>query len=300
LFALVAFGMPVFAEEPGGVSKLAPGVWFRRGETGLGYCNNTIIEMKDYLIVVDANYPGGARKVMAAIKELSSKPVRYVFDTHHHRDHTYGNSLWTAAGAITLAYQGVVDEMNRYEPARWLETASVRQDVRDLGLSDVERPKQTFRESPFVLKDETREVRFYFLGWAHTRGDGFVWLPKERILCTGDAAVNGPHNKLPDAYIANWPRVLEKALAFHPLYVLPGHGPAGGAEVLTGQMQFLMDLYAGVRRAVARGEKPGQIYLDLPASDRNWIPNSLQQDVEVTYREITEHQPAGALPHVWK
>jgi hypothetical protein len=65
-------------------------------------------------------------------------------------------------------------------------------------------------------------------------------------------------------------------------------------------MQFLMDLYAGVRRAVARGEKPGQIYLDLPASDRNWIPNSLQQDVEVTYREITEHQPAGALPHVWK
>ena len=57
--------------------------------------------MKDYLIVVDANFPSGARATMADVKKVSSKPVKYVFDTHHHGDHAYGNAVWTQAGATT-------------------------------------------------------------------------------------------------------------------------------------------------------------------------------------------------------
>ena len=57
-----------------------------------------------------------------------------------------------------------------------------------------------------MLKDGTREVRFYFFGWAHTRGDGFVYLPKEQVLCTGDAVVNGPYNFTGDATSATGPR----------------------------------------------------------------------------------------------
>ena len=66
-------------------------MWFREGDLDLGHCNNIIIEMKDYLIVVDANFPSGARAAMADAKRISSKPVKYVFDTHHHGDHLYGN-----------------------------------------------------------------------------------------------------------------------------------------------------------------------------------------------------------------
>ena len=287
-------------DRSGEMRQVVPGVWFRQGENALGYCNNVVIEMKDYLIVVDANYPGGAREVIDQVPKLSRKPVKYVFDTHHHRDHSYGNAVWTAGGATTLAYQGVVDEMNRYEPARWRETAAQRQDVRDLGLSDAERPQQTFEKSPFVLKDETREVRFYYLGWGHTRGDGYVWLPKERVLCTGDAAVNGPYNKLLDANMANWPKAIRQAAKFKPKYVLPGHGPAGGPEVLTGQKQFLEDLYSGVKAAITQGKTLDQIHLTLPAADNNWVPKSLDQDVQVTYQEITQHTPAGDIPHEWK
>ena len=53
--------------------------------------------MKDYLIVVDANFPSGARGALADAKKVSSKPVKYVFDTHHHGDHAYGNAVWTEA-----------------------------------------------------------------------------------------------------------------------------------------------------------------------------------------------------------
>ncbi len=111
------------------------------GDAAKGYCNNVIIEMKDYLIVVDANYPGRARELVAQIHQLSPKPVRFVFDTHAHRDHSYGNIVWTEAGATTFAYQGVADEMDRYEPARWIATAAQRDDVRSLNLQDAPRPE---------------------------------------------------------------------------------------------------------------------------------------------------------------
>ena len=294
-------------EQPGpaqssrlNAERIADGVWFVPGDASKGYCNNVVIEMQDYLIVVDANYPGRARELVREIHELSPKPVRFVFDTHAHRDHAYGNIVWTEAGATTFAYQGVADEMARYEPKRWRSTAAEREDVRSLNLSDAPRPQLLFRKSPFILKDSVHEVRFYFLGWAHTRGDGFVWLPKERILCTGDAAVNGPHNKLWDSNIKNWPHVLARALVFRPLHVLPGHGDAGGSEILIGQQAFLLDLYATVKMQVESGKTLAQIHPALPERDRNWISKDLSGDVAATYAEITQHQPAGDLPHEWK
>jgi len=303
LLALAAFlgSSPVLAHpSPLAAQTVAPGVWFLPGDSSKGYCNNIVIEMKDYLIVVDANYPGRARELVSQISRLSPKPVRFVFLTHAHRDHSYGSIIWTEAGATTVAYQGVDDEMDRYEPERWRATAAARDDVRSLNLDDAPRPQLVFRHSPFILKDSTREVRFYFFGWAHTQGDGFVWLPKERILCTGDAAVNGPRNKLWDANLANWPRVLDQALALHPLHVLPGHGDAGGPEILTGQQMFLQDLFATVQQQVAAGKSLAQITPSLPARDRNWTPRDLTQDFAIAYAEITRRQPAGALPHTWK
>src|ERR1041385_926050 len=114
--------------NPETVRIVVPGVWFREGDMDKGHCNNIIIEMKDYLIVVDANFPSGARGAMLDAKRLSPKPVKYVFDTHHHGDHLYGNVVWTQAGATTVAFKGVADELKRYEPARWQGTVKQRKD----------------------------------------------------------------------------------------------------------------------------------------------------------------------------
>ena len=112
LLATLAFWAYEGEAQPGTVKNISPGVWFREGEqAAMGHCNNIFIEMKDYLIVVDANFPSGARLALEDIKKLSKKPVQYVFDTHHHGDHAYGNPVWTQAGATTLAYVGVAEEM---------------------------------------------------------------------------------------------------------------------------------------------------------------------------------------------
>jgi cyclase len=285
---------------PDTIKIIAPGVWFREGDLkGKGHCNNVIIEMKDYLIIVDANFPSGARAAMADAKRVSSKPVKYVFDTHHHGDHAYGNAVWTQNGATTLAFKGVKEEMQRYEPGRWQATAKTRKDVAELNRDSVEPPKQDIDEDLYVVNDGKRKVEFRHFGWAHTRGDGFVYLPKEQVICTGDAAVNGPYNYTADANIGNWPNVMHAAEKLKVKHVLPGHGEPGGREVLSGQAQFFIELHKAVKAAVDAG-KPAEGLADslqLPDTVKNWVGGSLKAQVNDTYAEIKAGKPNGDLPH---
>jgi cyclase len=294
--------------QPGIVKKVADGVWFREGDRQQGHCNNVIIEMKDYLIVVDANFPSGANAVLRDLKKISSKPVKYVFDTHHHGDHAYGNTVWTKQGATTLAYIGVAEEIKRYEPQRWREASELREDVAALGLDTLEPPKQTFSESPFVIEDESRRVEFHFFGWAHTRGDGFVYLPEEKILCTGDAITNGPFNYTGDGYIGNWPKVVEGAKSLDVEVVLPGHGGMGGADLLDGEQRFMTELHAAVKKAiddgnelediVARGgadNEPVSTTIVLSEAVKNWVGERFAIQVRDAYEEITQGKPHGEI-----
>ncbi len=296
----IAFFVSRSDAKPETLRIIVPGVWFREGDMDQGHSNNVIIEMKEYLIVVDANFPSGARGAMADAKRLSNKPVKYVFDTHHHGDHLYGNSIWTQAGATTIAFKEVADELKRFEPARWLEAAKTRQDVAELKLDGPEPPKQDINEPLYVLNDGARKVEFRHYGWAHTRGDGFVYLPKEQVLCTGDAAVNGPYNATMDANIGNWPNVLHGAEKLKVKYVLPGHGLPGGREVLSGQAQFMSELYKSVKNGVDAGKKLEDIQsaVKIPDPAANWVAEaSLKRQVKDAYDEITQGKPRGDLPH---
>ena len=149
----------VMAAQSAAPKLVAPGVWFLEGDAHAGYCNSIVIEMKDYLILVDPSYPGRTRELIEEIPVLSKKPVKWVFDTHAHGDHSYGNALWTKAGATTLAAAGVREEMDLYEPVRWQTAMNKRDDVRATGANDVERPKMVFRGER-SLCCATRRVRW--------------------------------------------------------------------------------------------------------------------------------------------
>lgn len=307
VLALTAFLATRSDAKIGTIERIIPGVWFREGDLAqFGHCNNIVIEMKDYLIVIDANYPSGARALMEDIPKVSSKPVKYVFDTHHHGDHAYGNPLWTRAGATTFAYKGVVEEMRRYEPARWQADAAKRKDVAELKLATAEPPQKTFDSSPYVIEDGSRRVEFYFFGWAHTRGDGFAYLPKEQVLCTGDAVTNGPYNGMGDGYVANWPKVVHRARQLQVKYVLPAHGPAGGTEILAGEEQFMTTIYDTVKKEMQQGKKledllemkdgqPFKAKLELPGAVQHWVGSFYPGQISDIYQEITQGKPRGEI-----
>ncbi len=302
----VALWVPGSKAQSSNLEEVAPGVWFRLGERDMGHCNNVIIEMDDYLVVIDANFPSGANLVMEEIKEVSDKPVKYVFDTHHHGDHLYGNPVWTQAGATTLAYHTVLQEIARYEPKGWQGAAASRPDVAALGLQTAEPPMEVFSQIPYVIEDDTRRIELHFFGWAHTRGDGFAYLPNEGILVTGDAITNGPFNFMGHANIGNWPNVIERAKGLDFDTVLPGHGGRGGRELLDGQQTFFREIHSAVTSAVAAGNTLDDLVVfdgdqvvstsvELSEVVQNWVGDSFPQQVVFTYEEITQGMPHGEI-----
>ena len=97
-------------------------------------------------------------------KGLSKKPVRYVFDTHAHGDHSYGNSVWTQAGATTMAFRGVVTEMDRWEPARWQAAMTKRDDVRETGEDRCSETAEGYRRR-YVCAEGQERARCSFFFW---------------------------------------------------------------------------------------------------------------------------------------
>ncbi len=289
------------------IKEVSKGVWFREGDLkGHGHCNNVVIEMKDYLVVVDANFPSGAKLLLADIKKISSKPVKYVFDTHHHGDHAYANAVWTKLGATTIAHAGVAAEMKAREPKGWLAATKEREDVRELKLATAEPPKETFTVSPHVITDGVRRIELHHFGWAHTKGDGFVFLPAEKIVATGDAVVNGPYNYTGDGHLGNWPNVVKSVQKLGATKVLPAHGPHGGTEILAGELAFMTELRKAVASARKSGKKiddvvtmkdgkPVKTSVTLPAAVKNWVGDFLPAQVFDMWKELESGKPRGAL-----
>jgi cyclase len=128
---------PTSDREVDKAAQVANGVYFHQGDIEHhGHCNNGWVIFKDYVLVVDANFPSGAQTILPKIRALTSRPIRFAFDTHHHGDHAYGNQVWMENGATPLAHTGVIEEMKRYEtgyyggkPGRWEDTAKSRPDV---------------------------------------------------------------------------------------------------------------------------------------------------------------------------
>jgi cyclase len=136
-----------------------------------------------------------------------------------------------------------------------------------------------------------------------------VYLPKEKVLCTGDVVLNGPFITTTDANIANWPNVITSAQKLDAKYVLPGHGPVGGKEILEGQKQFLLELHKAVAAAIRDGKeldqmvtrkdgRPATTSLNLPENVQYWVsmqPWKLPLQVVDTWEEITQGKPHGEI-----
>lgn len=229
------------------VQTIAPDVYFHEGDIkGHGHCNNGWVVFEDYVLVIDANFPSGAEEIIPKIKAISNKPIRFAFDTHHHGDHAYGNQVWVDNGATPVAHTGVLEEMRKYEPKRWDDSAK---DRKDLAASKLKYPSLLFPDR-MIFDDGKHRVELIYFGVAHTHGDGFAWLPKEKILFTGDACVNGPYNYMGDGDSGEWVKTLENARKLGVSTVCPGHGSVCTASVLEDQMNYFSELRKLVKERV--------------------------------------------------
>jgi glyoxylase-like metal-dependent hydrolase (beta-lactamase superfamily II) len=275
--------------------------------TAEGDPNTGVIVGDDAVMVIDTQAtPVMAQDVIRRIREVSTKPIRYVVLSHYHAVRVLGASAYQPEHII--ASQDTHDLIvERGEADKASEIGRFPRLFRNVGSVP---PGLTWPTITF--KGEMRlwlgrlEVRILQLGRGHTKGDTVVWLPQERTLFSGDLVEFDATPYAGDAYFEDWPRTLDNIAALKPLALVPGRGAAlkGEAQVaqgLAGTRAFVSELYASVKAGAAAGKDLGTVYRETcerlrPAYGR-WVifDHCMPFDVTRAYDEATQYPD----PRIW-
>ncbi len=266
-----AHGLCPAATLPPLVHSPASGVYYRQSEDDKRIIATTSwIEFRDFVVVIDANFPWGARAILQDLRKTTSKPIRFVFDTHYHADHSYGNGVFAEQGATIVSSDATAADSRNRNTMAWAKNTDTG--IYDLKQYPLIHPQLTFHDR-IAIDDGDRRLELIRLGPAHTRGDAVAWLPKERIVFTGDLCTTRAQNNLTDPGFDpyGWLHALDALEQLNPATVIPGHGIQGTADALRGQRAYLAAIIDGVKAGIARGTTVDQLQnqLDL-ASYKPW------------------------------
>jgi phosphoglycerate dehydrogenase-like enzyme/glyoxylase-like metal-dependent hydrolase (beta-lactamase superfamily II) len=286
------------------VREVTPGVFFRYSAISatdksvvFGGSNNVWVVFRDFVVVVDANFPQGADEVIAAVKKTTSRPIRYVFDTHHHGDHAWGNGVFAAAGAGVIAQANCAHILRTSGPREYAEGGRGPNGRKDVRTVPFKAPDVVF-DDKLVLDDGTQRVEFLHFGHGHTAGDAVAYLPAHKLLCTGDACVNGAFNFMGHSDSASWIRALERMQQLDVQLICPGHGLPAGKELLAKQKRYFADLRRLVRGGIDARQGVDDVIknIDLPWY-KEWtgvLPPG--ENVRHVYDELTGRIAPWDLP----
>ncbi|MGH9839708.1 MAG: MBL fold metallo-hydrolase [Blastocatellia bacterium] len=244
--------------------------------------NAAVIINEDDVLIVDSHAtPSSGRALMAQVRKLTPKPVRYVVNTHFHYDHARGNQAYvhpypheviiisteatrenlinieTARLKADLAEMPgriaqLKAELSKGEsPAKRESLAAAERYHAELKIMEIVLPTITFDKS-LVIHKKSRDIFILFLGRGHTSGDAVVCLPREKVVVTGDLLTSwGPG--LNDGYPKEWIQTLDELAKLDFERVIGGHGAIGDRRMIAVLRNYLVDLIAEVKAEVKRG-----------------------------------------------
>ena len=286
--------------------EVAPGVYLfvskPYGDVGLDG-NSVAILSNDGVLVFDTNgTPASASMVLAEIRKLTDKPVRYVVNSHWHWDHWYGTEVYARAfPGLTVVAQEKTREMMA-GPAIAFNRPGVEEQLPDyIGmlekkaqddpavrpLLDEDRffldqkqhvhlvlPGVTY-QSRLTLRLGEREIQVLHYDRAVTPGDTFLYLPAEKLVIAGDLLVN-PISFALSCYPSGWLKTLEGIDALDASVIVPGHGePLRDETLLHETIAVMRELLAAGKSARARG-------LDADQAREEILPRLHDQMVAIT------------------
>ena len=192
--------------------------------------------------------PAHARLVAAELERRGAAPVSHVVATHHHTDHALGAGWFAARGARVVVHARCAEAMAAEHPEL---VARRRADPALAALfADAEPhvPAETFHAAYRVdLGDVAAEARH--LGPGHTPGDCVVLMPSEDAVACGDLVSVGYHFNYEDADLEGLPAALDALRSCGPGRFVPGHGRAGGPEIVDDQLRYHEEVARAVRRS---------------------------------------------------
>lgn len=224
---------------------------------------------EDALFIIDDQYAPVSPKIVAALKKLSDKPIKFVLNTHWHGDHTGGNENFGKAGALIVAHDNVRKRMSTEQFIALFKSTTPPSPKAAL-------PVVTFStDVTFHINGD--EVFGFHVPKAHTDGDTIVQFKKSNVIHMGDTFFNGLYPFIdtssggnPDGVIAAADRVL--MMADDNTKIIPGHGPVCNKADLKAYRDMLATVTGRIKALLKAGKKLEDIKAANPSAefDEKW------------------------------
>lgn len=255
-------------------TEIASGIWVIPDRRVPLVPNIGIVVGAEKALVIDTGMGiRNGRAVLDTARRIAGDRPLILTLTHFHPEHGYGAEPFK--GASTILYNREQRDELAAKGDAYLEMfrgmGPAIEEALD-GVSLVTADEIYDGDSCLIdLGGRTAILRQW--GKAHTLGDQIVWLPKERVLFTGDLAEEKTFPIFPwfppndtDIDGANWVRALDDCMALKPDIVVPGHGDIGGIEIVRDVRDYILDVGALVEAAVAGGkDEPAMLAELVPA-----------------------------------
>jgi cyclase len=237
------------------VEKIADDLHVIVGDGG----NVAVYSTPEGVILIDDKFERDAPQIMAKVKAITDKPVRYVLNTHHHGDHTGGNQKLLDLNAEIILHRNARANMVR--------------------LNQPGVPRVTFSDETAVYLGG-KEVRAKYFGRGHTNGDVVILFPARRTLHTGDLFTNSVPliDYSAGASGVEWTATLKAALALDFDTVIPGHGPIMKRADLEKWIATFDSVRGRVSEQKRQGKSKEQVVQALQIEDLGWKPNKTWTD----------------------
>ncbi|NOU52148.1 MBL fold metallo-hydrolase [Pseudoalteromonas sp. JBTF-M23] len=203
-----------------------------------------------------------AKSMLAAIREITDKPIKYALHSHNHWDHASGGKVFTDEGAITLAHQ---------EAAQWM-VANPYQDMTP--------PTETWQGQFKQLKVDELSIELHYLGMNHGLGMTVFYLPEQKLVYLADIVTPNRviFSVVPDFNLREWERSLKALLKMDFNKAVFSHNEkempllAGSKADVQAQLEYLQDLRKAFYAELQKGTNPMLIpsTLKLPKY-QNWV-----------------------------
>jgi len=270
------------------LKKVGDGVWAAVAAARYKVNSNAaVIETNDGLVIVDTHSkPSAAQALFKDVQAVTKKPVKKIIYSHFHWDHTQGAQAYMQGGsraeviasertrqrlADPNAMNGGIAFIDKQIAAMPADIEKIKADIQKASSADKARLEGNLAQAEaylaelktmkpplptravsatMTMQEGGREIQLLVLGRAHTDGDLFTYLPKEKVVVTGDAVIDW----MPffnDGYPEDWISTVAALEKLDVNQVVVGHGDPQPKSHLTFFRGYLTDLVGGVKKGIA-------------------------------------------------
>src|SRR5581483_4387123 len=271
-----------------GFHKVRDGIYTFAPDQTTTTCS--MVVTNDGVLMIDScNNSLDSKKMLAAVKKVTDKPIRFLVDTEVHNDHTWNHFVFSPP-AVVFNAQGAAEGMKKgIDPKRAETLAKQSPDVAEVVKNYKFIAPQIEYKDRLTIQLGERTFEVIYLKNVHSAADSIIWLPKERVLFAGSAAnvktmINlRPHVRFNDVFAGY--KVMR---ALNPEVVVPGHGQPTTAKIFDEYEGFYTLLMKRVDEMSKKGKSLDEIKKELKMPEyAEWAgQDRLGVNIDVAYATL--------------